>query len=68
MSCSSKDELARVRDSWLKKKLALTDDDAKLDKTIGEVCAAMKADSKKSRVTFYYLLAEKTGKLSALGG
>jgi hypothetical protein len=68
VSCSSKDELARVRDSWLKKKLALTDDDAKLDKTIGEVCATMKADSKKSRVTFYYLLAEKTGKLSALGG
>ncbi len=68
VSCSSKDELTRVRDSWLKKKLALTDDDAKLDKAIGDVCTVMKADGKKHRVTFYYLLAEKYGKLAALGG
>lgn len=68
VSCSSKDELARVRDSWLKKKLGLTDDDAKLDKTIGDVCTAMKAETRKSRVTFYYLLAEKSGKLSSLAG
>jgi Protein of unknown function (DUF2853) len=68
VSCSSKDELARVRDSWLKKKLALTDDDATLDKAIAAVCATMKADKQKSRVTFYYLLAEKYGKLPALGG
>ncbi len=67
VSCSSKDELARVRESWLKKKLAMTADDAALDKFIAEVCAAMKGDSKKSRVTFYYLLAEKVGKLAALG-
>lgn len=68
VSCSSKDELVRVRDSWLKKKLAMTGDDASLDKIIAEVCATMKADKQKSRVTFYYLLAEKTGKLAALGG
>jgi Protein of unknown function (DUF2853) len=68
VSCSSKDELARVRDSWLKKKLAVAGDDAALDKTIAEVCATMKADKQKNRVTFYYLLAEKAGKLSALGG
>lgn len=68
VSCSSKDELARVRDSWLKKKLAIADDDAKLDKSISDVCAVMKGDAKKNRVTFYYLLAEKFGKLPALGG
>lgn len=68
VSCSSKDELARVRDSWLKKKLGLTDDDAKLDKSIADVCATMKADNRKHRVTFYYLLAEKAGKISALAG
>ena len=68
VSCSSKDELARVRDSWLKKKLALTEDDATLDKAIAAVCATMKADKQKHRVTFYYLLAEKYGKLPALGG
>ncbi len=66
VSCSSKDELARVRDSWLKKKLALGDDDAALDKLIKEVCEAMKTDKQKKRVTFYYLLAEKSGKLSTL--
>jgi Protein of unknown function (DUF2853) len=68
VSCSSKDELARVRDSWLKKKLALTDDDATLDKAIAGVCATMKADTRKNRVSFYYLLAEKYGKLGVLGG
>lgn len=68
VSCSSKDELARVRDSWLKKKLALSDDDAKLDKAISDVCATMKGDTRKSRVTFYYLIAEKFGKLASLGG
>jgi hypothetical protein len=68
VSCSSKDELTRVRESWLKKKLALTDDDAALDKAIAEVCATMKGDAKKNRVTFYYLLAEKYGKLPVLGG
>jgi len=66
VSCSSKDELARVRDSWLKKKLGLTDDDAKLDAMIKDICEKVKADKRKGRVTFYYLLAEKCGKLDAL--
>jgi len=66
VSCSSKDELARVRDSWLKKKLGLGDDDAALDKMIKDVCEAMKGDHQKKRVTFYYLLAENSGKLSTL--
>ncbi|AGK56481.1 hypothetical protein HYPDE_23978 [Hyphomicrobium denitrificans 1NES1] len=68
VSCSSKDELATVRESWLKKKLKLSDDDAKLDKVIADVCATMKGETRKSRVTFYYLLAEKTGKLASLAG
>ncbi len=66
VSCSSKDELARVRESWLKKKLALTASDADLDKSIKAVCDTMKGDKNKQRVTFYYLLAEKHGKVSAL--
>ena len=32
-----------------------------------EVCEKMKADRDKSRVAFYYLLAEKYGKLSLFG-
>lgn len=66
VSCSSKSELARVRESWLKKKLGLTADDATLDKAIQEICGAMKGEGKKSRVTFYYLLAESLGRLGAL--
>jgi hypothetical protein len=68
VSCSSCSELARVRDSWLKKKLGVTAEDAVLDKAILEVCKAMKGDGKKSRVTVYYLLAEKLGKMSVLTG
>lgn len=68
VSCSSKDELDRVRDSWLKKKLGLTDDDKALDATIKEVCAKMKDATRKHRVTFYYLLAEKYGKIDSLAG
>lgn len=66
VSCSSKDELARVRDSWCKKKLGLSQPDADLDKGIKDICETMKADQRKHRVTFYYLLAEKYGKLAAL--
>jgi hypothetical protein len=66
VSCSSKDELATVRESWLKKKLALAQGDGDLDKMIKDVCEKMKADHNKHRVTFYYLLAEKAGKLGAL--
>lgn len=66
VSCSSKSELQRVKESWLRKKLALTSDDTSLDKAIQEVCATMKGEGKKSRVTFYYLLAERLGKLNML--
>ena len=66
VACSSKDELERVRESWLKKKLAMGDDDAALDTGIEDICTKMKADRNKQRVTFYYLLAEKYGKLGTL--
>jgi Protein of unknown function (DUF2853) len=66
VSCSSKDELSRVRDSWLKKKLGRSDDDKKLDSVIKDVCETMKADKRKNRVTFYYLLAAKFDQLDAL--
>ena len=65
VACSDADERKTVRESWCKKKLGLSDD-AKLDAAIMDVCQTMKADRDKSRVAFYYLLAEKFGKLSAL--
>jgi hypothetical protein len=68
VSSSSSSELARVRDSWLKKKLGLTTDDQALDKAILEVCNSIPGEAKKNRVTVYYLLAEKLGKLGMLAG
>jgi Protein of unknown function (DUF2853) len=67
VACSDKAERDRVRNGFLKKKLALTDSDAELDKAIMETCEKMKADRDKSRVAFYYLLAERYGKLSMFG-
>ena len=64
MACQDKSERDRVRDSFLKKKLALTVSEADLDKAVMDVCQKMKADHDKSRVAFYYLLAEKFGKLA----
>ena len=64
VSCTDKAERDRVRDGFLKKTLALTDGDADLDRAIMDVCERMKADRDKPRVTFYYLLAEKYGKLA----
>ncbi len=60
------EELKRVRESWLKKKLALTESDADLDKAIHAVMEKMKADRAKGRVTVYYLLAEQFNKLDGL--
>ena len=63
VACSDKAERDRVRDGFLKKKLALADADADLDKAVVAACERMKGDRDKARVTFYYLLAERYGKL-----
>ncbi len=65
VSCSDPAELGRVRDNFAKKKLGLDDGDA-VDAAIQKVCEQMSEDRNKSRVTFYYLLAEKTGTLGQL--
>lgn len=64
VACSDPEERDRVRKNFLEKKLGLSG--AELDAAIEDVCQAMKADRTKSRLTFYYLLAEKFGKLDAL--
>lgn len=64
VSCTDQVELDRVRESFLKKKLQLTMSDADLNQAIAEICETMKDTSNKSRVTFYYLLAEKFDKFS----
>ena len=60
------EELKRVRESWLKKKLALTESDADLDKAIRAVMDKMKGERAKGRVTVYYLLSEHYEKLDGL--
>jgi len=61
VACSDPEECARVRDNFLKKKLGLTSGD--LDGAVKETCQAMKDSHNKSRLTFYYLLAERFDKL-----
>jgi hypothetical protein len=63
VSFSSPEERARVRDNFLKKKLALDHDDSTLDAAVSSVGDRMKADRTKNRVTVYYLLAEHFAKL-----
>ena len=63
VSFSDKAELDRVREGFLKKKLALTQDDAELDAALAKVGEALKGDRTKNRVTVYYMLADHFGRL-----
>ena len=64
VSASDKAELDRVRDGFAKKKLELEASAAEAG--IEKVCATLKGVNQKSRVTFYYLLAEATGTMDKL--
>jgi hypothetical protein len=65
VSCGDDSERDTVRENFLKKKLALTNSEAELNAAIEAVCLTMKEDRFKSRLAFYYLLAEKFDKLGA---
>ena len=62
VACSDPAECETVRENFLKKKLGLSGGD--LDGAIKSVCQTMKSEHNKSRLTFYYLLAEHFDKLS----
>jgi Protein of unknown function (DUF2853) len=64
VSASDPKELATVRDGFAAKKLGL--DAAAADAGIKAAAEKMKDVRQKSRVTFYYLLAEATGTLDKL--
>jgi hypothetical protein len=64
VSCGDESERDTVRENFLKKKLALTNSEAELNAAIEAVCLTMKEDRFKSRLAFYYLLADKFDKLS----
>jgi len=68
VSFSDLQEVGRVRENYLKKKLGLSNPDSELNQAIAEVGETMKADRTKNRVTVYYLLAERFRRLSIFGG
>ena len=61
VSATDPEELKRVRDSWVAKKLGVADA-AKAEEVVNHVAEVMKGD----RVTFYYLVAKQLGKLGDL--
>ena len=65
---SDPEEVGRVREKWLRKKLGLTDPDSVLNEGLDWVKGLMSADRTKNRVTVYYLLAHYFGKLDLFGG
>ena len=64
VSTSDPKEMATVKQGFATKKLGLTPEQA--DAGIQAVVEKLKGDRTKSRVTFYYLLAEATGTLDKL--
>lgn len=65
VAASDAEELARVRTSWIGKKLGVEDAD-QANAVIASVAETMKGDHNKQRVTFYYLCAKSLGKLESL--
>jgi len=69
VACGDDGELDRIRDRWCRIRLGLAHNQQELDAGIQTVCDKMKVEGGlKSRVTFYYLLAEHFGKLDHLAG
>ena len=64
VASSDPKELATVRDGFAIKKLGLSPEAAETG--VKAAAAKMKAAAQKSRVTFYYLVAEATGTLNKL--
>jgi len=64
VAATDQKELDTVKNGFAKKKLELSADDAEAG--IQKVCDTMKGVRSKSRVTFYYLLAEATGTMNKL--
>jgi uncharacterized protein DUF2853 len=59
VACSNKEEMARVKQNFLIKKLGLKDT-PKLDEALAEICAQMGSKNRnKYRAMFYYLLVKK---------
>ena len=66
VSCDDNKELATVRQNFLINKLNVDASKGVLDAAIADVCEELKTSKKKYRATFYYSLAKKFKKESAL--
>lgn len=66
VAASDPKELEAVKSGFCSKNLDL--EDAEADRAIKAVCAKMKNDNPKCRVTFYYLLAEETNTMDRVAG
>ena len=64
VSCTDEAEVDRIRKGFATTVLGLSTEES--DKVIKHICEKMKADRTKHRVTFYYLMAEASGKLDTL--
>ena len=67
VSCTRKTEMDRIREKFLEKKLRLSARDHDLDTLLSDTSEEMAGDRMKSRVTFYYLLARRAGRLGDFG-
>jgi hypothetical protein len=65
VGCTDPSERETVKTNFVEKKLGISDD-AAAQEAVEAVCSQMKEDRTKSRVTFYYLLAEKLDAFSAI--
>jgi hypothetical protein len=65
VSCSTPAELQRVVDEWCLGRLGVSDPQ-EARAAVDAVCEQMAGDRAKQRVTFYYLVAARLGKLSRL--
>jgi Protein of unknown function (DUF2853) len=64
VSATDQTELNRVRDKWCVGKLGLDEGSAAL--IVNQVADEMKSDTRKNRVTFYYLAAKHAEKLDVI--
>lgn len=63
VSYGDPEELKRVREGFIKKKLAITDSDDDIDKALASVGKILDGVNRKNRVTVYYLVAKHYKKL-----
>ena len=61
VSCGDEEEKMRVVKGFCAKRMGMSTDEGKA--AVDAVCATMKEDRMKSRVTFYYLIAKNAGNL-----